>query len=259
MTPICNVYSLGIADYARAWELQRTIADELRRGERNDTLLLVEHPSVFTTGRAGNEANLRLSPDRLAELGASFYHSDRGGDSTFHGPGQLVAYPILNLRENRRQVVWYVRTLEQVVIDTLANFGVAATTIRGRTGVWLDNRRKICAIGVRVAGGVTTHGFALNVTTDLSWFDYIVPCGLPDAVPASLREELGDNTPSMDDVKSEVTDSFARLFGYQLVPGVIADLPVRVDTFAPRDSANSPSPGAERGLGGEVLAAAGVQ
>jgi lipoyl(octanoyl) transferase len=220
IAPICHVYELGTVPYLEAWQLQKELAADVQSGGHN-RLLLLEHPPVYTTGRGGNQAFL---PRHVA--GAEVYRVDRGGDVTFHGPGQLVAYPILNLGQRARDVAWYVRTLEQVVIDTLAGCAVSATRIPGRPGVWVDDRRKICAIGVRISRGVTTHGLALNVSTDLRWFDHIVPCAIPDTSATSMAELL-PAPPPMDEVMDTFTHHFARNFERQtILVGAGAQTPV---------------------------------
>ncbi len=162
-----TVERLGTVPYQPTWELQDELADQRRRRRIGDRLLLLEHFPVYTIGRGGDEANLLAGPDRLRELGAEFVRIDRGGDITFHGPGQLVAYPIVELRDPldlRR----YVRSLEAAIIETAAAFGVTAGRVEGLTGVWVEDQRKLAAIGVRVRRGVTTHGLALNVNTELA-------------------------------------------------------------------------------------------
>jgi lipoyl(octanoyl) transferase len=177
---------------------------------------------VYTIGRGGDAANMLATPERLREIGAELIRIDRGGDVTFHGPGQIVAYPIVELRDPldlRR----YVRTLEAAVIDTAAAFGVAADRLEGHPGIWVDGERKVAAVGVRVKRGVTTHGLALNVNNDLRWFDEMIPCGIPDKTVTSLARELGLDAP-MDEVAEELSRQLARHFGLRLAegrPGVI--------------------------------------
>jgi lipoyl(octanoyl) transferase len=177
----CCLRELGRTDYGQALELQRQLAAERQQGLIPDQLLLLEHPHVITLGRNGHAANLLATGDVLSRAGIAFYPTDRGGDVTYHGPGQLVGYPIIDLREWQRDVGAYVRAVEQVIIDTLADYGIAAGRIPKLTGVWVDDR-KIAAIGVHISRWVTSHGFALNVSTDLSYFQYIVPCGLTKPV-----------------------------------------------------------------------------
>jgi lipoyl(octanoyl) transferase len=184
----CRIRELGRIDYASALELQQRLVAERQQGTICDQLLLLEHPHVITMGRNGHRENLLAHQDVLARAGIAYHPTDRGGDVTYHGPGQLVGYPILDLREWKRDVGAYVRSIEQVIVDTLADFGIAAGRIPKLTGVWVDGR-KIAAIGVHISRWVTSHGFALNVDTDLSYFQYIVPCGL--SKPVTSMAQLG--------------------------------------------------------------------
>ena len=202
---------LGRVAYRPTWDLQNELADRRRRREIGDRVLLLEHEPVYTIGRGGDEGNLLATPERLASLGVELVRIDRGGDITFHGPGQLVAYPIVELRDPldlRR----YVRTLEAAIILTAASFGVQADRVDGRPGVWVDGARKLAAVGVRVRRGVTTHGLALNVSTDLAWFGEMIPCGLPDIEVTSLGRELGE-APAMATVADRLADDLAEVFG----------------------------------------------
>jgi lipoyl(octanoyl) transferase len=201
----CCLRQLGRVDYGRALELQQQAAADRKLGRIRDQLLLLEHPHVITLGRNGRMENLLASGEILERSGIGFYPTDRGGDVTYHGPGQLVGYPIVDLREWKRDVGAYVRAIEQCIIDTLADYGIAAGRIPKLTGVWVDDR-KIAAIGVHLSRWVTSHGFALNVNTDLSYFQYIIPCGLTKPVTSmaalGVRAGLG-----------EVSERFARHFG----------------------------------------------
>jgi len=211
---LLSVERLGTVPYHPTWELQDELAQQRRERRIGDRLLLVEHFPVFTIGRGGDEANLLATPARLRELGAEFVRIDRGGDITFHGPGQLVAYPIVELRDPldlRR----YVRSLEAAIIETAAAFGVTAGRVDGLTGVWVDGQRKLAAIGVRVRRGVTTHGLALNVNTDLAWFDEMIPCGISDREVTSLARELGSPV-DMARAEDELARSLARSLGLRL-------------------------------------------
>ena len=203
----------GLTRYQQAWQLQQRVAEAVRQGGA-PTLILLEHPPVYTLGARGKTEHLLLSQEAYLSHGAEVQRSDRGGDVTFHGPGQLVAYPILDLREYGQGPVWYVRTLEALIIEVLSRFGIVAARSEGRPGVWLGNE-KIAAIGVRVSRGVTTHGFALNVNTDLSWFQHIVPCGLAAAGVTSMQALTGE-TYAMRDVETEIVDAFERLFDVEL-------------------------------------------
>ena len=203
-----NIRHLGRIDYAAAFELQQSLVDQRKRGLIGDQLLLLEHPHVITMGRNGHMSNLLAHEDLLARAGIAFHPTDRGGDVTYHGPGQLVGYPILDLREWKRDVGAYVRSLEQTIIDTLADFGIAAGRIPKLTGVWVDDR-KIAAIGVHISRWVTSHGFALNVHTDLSYFQYIVPCGLTK--PVTSMAQLGVRA-TREEVSRCLTGHFERIF-----------------------------------------------
>ncbi len=200
-------------EYGAAWELQRELAEKRKKGLIPDQLLFVEHPHVITLGRNGRMKNLLASPDVLRSTGISFFEIDRGGDITYHGPGQIVGYPIFDLKEWKRDVVGYVRAMEQAIIDALAEFGIAGSHVPEATGVWVDGR-KITAIGVHISRWVTSHGFALNHTTDLRYFQYIVPCGLTK--PVTSMAELGAAAERADVVAS-LTRHFARNFGFEAV------------------------------------------
>lgn len=202
---------IGYRD-ACAWQ-QRLVAAR-KAGEIPDQLLLVEHPHVITLGRNAKPENVLLSRERLAELGVEVWETDRGGDVTYHGPGQAVGYPVLDLREWKRDVGKYVRALEQVMIDALAGFGIGAGRVTGCTGVWI-NQAKIGAIGVHLSRWVTSHGWALNVSPDMNCFQYIVPCGLSKPV-VSMEAILG-HAPPMSDVNMALARSFGGVFGRRMV------------------------------------------
>ena len=209
------VRDLGLLEYRAAWALQEEAhASVLAGGE--EQLLLVEHPPVITFGRRpGGEKNLLASKDRLAELGVDLVESDRGGDVTFHGPGQIVAYPIVRLIDHRLSVGAYVRRLEDIVIATLAEFSVEATKDESAIGVWTDDGgtpSKICALGVRIRRGVTLHGIALNVTTDLRYFNLIVPCGLQARGVTSLSKLLAPQAPTIQSVRDSLARQCAAAF-----------------------------------------------
>jgi lipoyl(octanoyl) transferase len=214
---LLTVEHLGTVAYRPAWELQDELADQRRARRIGDRLLLLEHFPVYTIGRGGDASNLLASTERLVELGTELVRIDRGGDITFHGPGQIVAYPIVELRDPldlRR----YVRTLEAAVIDTAAAFGVTAEHLEGLPGIWVEGQRKLAAVGVRVKRGVTTHGLALNVSNDLGWFDEMIPCGIRDKEVTSLSRELGHSTP-MDDVADALARQLAAHLGLRLTEG----------------------------------------
>lgn len=215
---LLTVDHLGTVPYHPAWELQDELAQQRRERRIGDRLLLLEHFPVYTIGRGGDEGNLLAGPDRMRELGAQLIRIDRGGDITFHGPGQLIAYPIVELADPldlRR----YVRTLEAAIIDTAAAFGVPGDRLTGHPGSWVDGERKLAAIGVRVKRGVTTHGLALNVNTDLAWFDEMIPCGIPDKGVTSLAREVGHAVP-MEDVEAVLAAALARHLGLRPAAGL---------------------------------------
>jgi lipoyl(octanoyl) transferase len=205
---IFELHDLGRTGYRQAFDLQRTLVERRKRGEIPDQLLILEHPHVVTMGRNGHGENLLASPEMLERAGIEFHHTDRGGDVTYHGPGQIVGYPIFDLREWKRDVVAYVRGIEQVLIETLAAFGIPAERSEGATGVWTA-QGKVAAIGVHISRWVTSHGFALNVDTDLSYFRYIIPCGLTR--PVTSMRELG-SAAMRAEVVAELARGFERVF-----------------------------------------------
>jgi lipoyl(octanoyl) transferase len=205
------VSRLGRVPYGEALELQRTIArDRIAGVIPEDVLLLVEHPAVVTLGRASKAGHLTAPAAVLAARGVEVYEVERGGDVTFHGPGQLVGYPIIDLKRHRQDLHWYLRQLEGALIDALAIVGVPAVQRPGLTGVWTTGGRKIASIGVHARDWITWHGFALNVTTDLSYFDLMVPCGIPGVEMTSIARELG-RAPA--DVTPLLVDALAKRFG----------------------------------------------
>ena len=210
-----QVIDLGRLPYREAWDIQEQAHAQVVAGEA-ERLLLVEHPPVITLGRRpGVSQNLLASSERLAKLGVEVVQSDRGGDITFHGPGQIVAYPIVRLIDHRLSVGAYVHTLERIVVETLDGLDIPAQTDRAAVGVWVnhDGRlEKICALGVRIKRGVSLHGIALNVTTDLAWFDLIVPCGLAGRSVTSIQRLIHDRTPPIEQVKHSLTDKFLEVF-----------------------------------------------
>ena len=201
----------GLTPYAEAWELQRDLARRRKRDEVPDTFILCEHPPVYTVGRAAKDgANLGAGEEYLRSLGAEVFWSDRGGDATFHGPGQLVGYPILRLKD--RDTHGYLRGLEDVLIEALSEYGVEGRHHPEYTGVWVGEK-KIAAIGVKFSSGwIASHGFALNVRTDLSWFDRITPCGIKGFGVTSLAQELHREVP-LADVEDKVVAHFLKTFG----------------------------------------------
>ncbi|OLD90592.1 MAG: lipoyl(octanoyl) transferase [Chloroflexi bacterium 13_1_20CM_4_66_15] len=211
-----EVRRLGLVPYPEAWALQNRLADARRAGLAPDTLILLEHPHTYTIGRSGTRDHVFLTESELAARGITCLDVDRGGDVTYHGPGQLVGYPIFDLGP-QPDVGRYLRNLEDCLIETLADFGIAAGRLSGYTGVWIGDR-KIAAIGVKVSQGVTTHGFALNVSTDLSLFTHILPCGIPDKGVTSMALEVG-GAPAMTEVEARVVAHFSNRFA---VPETIA-------------------------------------
>jgi lipoyl(octanoyl) transferase len=227
LKPIVEVRHLGLAAYDAVTELQqelfqRTIDQKIHNRRNPDSqmvtenhLLFVEHPHVYTLGKSGDENNLLINNEALSEKGVRFYPTNRGGDITYHGPGQLVGYPILDLDCFFTDIHKYLRLLEECIIATLADYGILAGRSKGETGVWLDaegeNPRKICAMGIRTSRWVTMHGFALNVNTDLSFFDYIIPCGIRNKGVTSMQRELG-KTVDLKEVSEKFQQHFARHF-----------------------------------------------
>jgi lipoyl(octanoyl) transferase len=201
----------GLVPYAKAWDLQRELVRLRKNDEAPDTLVLLEHPPVYTVGRAAkNASNLGAGEEYLRSLGAEVFWSDRGGDATFHGPGQLVGYPILHLKD--RDTHGYLRRLEEVIIRVLRDYGLEGWHHPEYTGVWVGER-KIAALGVKFSSGwITSHGFALNVGTDLTWFDRITPCGIRGFGVTSLECELGRRVP-MTDVEARIVERFQEAFG----------------------------------------------
>lgn len=208
---LCEVHDLGRLRWAEAYAQQQEFVELRKRGEVPDQMFLVEHPHVVTMGRNGHLENLLAGEELLSRAGIDFHHTNRGGDVTYHGPGQLVGYPILDLNDWKRDVHSYVRALEQCVIDTIGVFGLEGRRLEGATGVWVDGA-KICAIGVHISRWVTSHGFALNVETDLQYFKYIIPCGL--TLPVTSMRALGVSA-SMAEVKLALRQQFKRVFGYE--------------------------------------------
>ena len=223
---------LGLKDYKETWDYQellfQKIIDLKIKNRREETLLetpnhflFVEHPHVYTLGKSGDITNLLVDEKQLAARGAQFYKINRGGDITYHGPGQIVGYPILDLDNFFTDIHKYLRLLEEMVILTLAEYGLKAERSEGETGVWLDVgtpfARKICAMGVRASRWVTMHGFALNVNADLGYFDMMIPCGIKGKAVTSLNVELGQKEVSMEEVKKRLLKHFSRLFEAEII------------------------------------------
>ncbi len=211
----CEVSWLGRVDYQEAWDLQMQLVRDRAQGRIPDQLLVLEHPHVFTLGRRGRTANVLSSDEQIIAAGAQLIHSDRGGDVTYHGPGQLVGYPILYLEENERDVPRYVRRLEEAIIRTLASFGIESGREPEFPGVWIGEE-KICAIGVKISEWVTLHGFALNVTTDMSFFQHIVPCGIVGKGVTSI-ERLLTPVPSLAELGERFMECFGEVFDREMV------------------------------------------
>ena len=235
------VVDLGTVSYADALELQRAVARRRIDGSiSEDVLLLVEHPPVVTLGRTAKNANLIASPALLASQGVELFDVERGGDITFHGPGQLVGYPIVDLKRHKKDLHWYLRQVEQALIDSVGDFGLPAHRVQGYTGVWVGTadsassetkspvRRKIASIGVHARDWVTWHGFALNVNTDLRYFDLLVPCGIADVTMTSVARERESGSVDMKAMADSVVRNFAAVFGLVPHPVDRNDLGVRL-------------------------------
>lgn len=236
---------LGRMEYREAWDYQESLlkenvaikaearqraesaaagGGESRAGEAPCTshyLLFVEHPPVYTLGKSGDEANILIDDETMQEKGVQFFHTNRGGDVTFHGPGQLVGYPILDLEKFRTDLGWYLRCLEEVGIRVLADYGIGGDRSAGETGIWIEpgvsgRARKICAMGVRCSRWVTMHGFAFNINTDLAWFGDIIPCGLSNKSVTSLEKELG-RVVDQEEVKARWKRQFGEVFGVEMI------------------------------------------
>jgi len=219
----------GLVDYKEAWELQKNFFSEnfeiktgKKEGETSNHLFLLEHPHVYTLGNSGDKNNLLLSEELLKLKKASFYKVERGGDITYHGPGQLVGYPVFDLDKLNLPIKDFVFNIEEVLIRTVAHYGIVAERLKGATGVWLDSdnphkARKIAAIGMKISKKISMHGFALNVNTNLDYFGYIIPCGLQDKGVTSIQKELGKTTP-MEETEAVLIETFEKIFGIKLTP-----------------------------------------
>lgn len=227
MNKFLQINDLGLRDYKETWEYQENLFQgilQIKSNNKKEALsletpnyfLFVEHPHVYTLGKSGHIENLLISEQRLKEINATFYKINRGGDITYHGPGQIVGYPILDLENFFTDIHKYLRFLEEMIILTLAEYGLKAERSKGETGVWLDVgtpfARKICAMGVRASRWVTMHGFALNVNTDLGYFDNMIPCGIKDKAVTSLNVELGKVEIPLKEVKEKLLKHFLKLF-----------------------------------------------
>ena len=216
---------LGVKPYKETWDyqeelLQQNITAKRAGNPASQRLIFVEHTPVYTLGKSGNEANLLIDEQQRAVKGVEYFHINRGGDITFHGPGQLVGYPILDLETFKTDLGWYLRSLEEVIILTLADYGIQGSRSKGETGVWIEpdvvgKARKICAMGIRCSRWITMHGFALNVNTDLSYFNHIIPCGIQNKKVTSIKEELGHEV-AMQEVKEKLKKNFEIVFDVEL-------------------------------------------
>jgi lipoyl(octanoyl) transferase len=215
---ICETRYLGLMPYAEAHELQQELVEKRKRDEIPDQFLLLEHPHVITLGRAANGANVLIDDEMRARFGVELFETGRGGDVTYHGPGQLVGYPIIKLAPDRCDIRRYVRDLEEVLIRTAGDFGISARRIEGLTGVWAGNE-KLAAIGVRISRWVTMHGFALNITTDLNYFRLIVPCGIRNHGVTSLAKILGKEV-ELGAVTQQLNRRLGEVFNRQMVAAV---------------------------------------
>lgn len=228
---------LGLIEYGTAWDYQEELmkaglAIKAERFTQKDAvttestpieshLLIVEHPHVYTLGKSGALENLLINSQKMKDLGVTFYKTNRGGDITYHGPGQVVAYPILDLEQFQSDLGWYMRSLEEVIIKTIAHYGLKGDRLPGSTGVWLDpdlpgRQRKICAMGVKCSRWITMHGLALNVNSNLDFFNYIVPCGITDKGVTSIEKELGHPV-DIAEVEAHMKAAFEEVFGAELV------------------------------------------
>ncbi len=229
MNKTIHLKDLGFKDYKQIWEYQSELLEKIisikRKNRKENTLLatsnyflFVEHPHVYTLGKSGDLSNLLINEQQLKEKEATYYKINRGGDITYHGPGQIVGYPILDLENFFTDIHKYLRLLEEVIIRTLSEYGISAERSNGETGVWIDVgtpfARKICAMGIRSSRWVTMHGFALNVTTNLGYFDHIIPCGIRGKAVTSLEVELGKKV-ELSEVKEKILIHFKELFEVQ--------------------------------------------
>ena len=219
-----SIKHLGRTEYSEAWEIQKRLFEELLRQKREGApeeqyVLFVEHPHVYTLGKSGHESNLLVNEQFLKQIGATYFHTDRGGDVTYHGLGQLVGYPILDLEHIGVSLRDYIWSIEESIIRTVAEYGITADRLEGATGVWLDphspRARKICAIGVKASHFVTMHGFALNVTTDLSYFSHINPCGFTDKGVTSIEKETGLR-PTLEEVEERFAAHVSKILKSEL-------------------------------------------
>jgi lipoyl(octanoyl) transferase len=208
----CEIVDLGLVSYKETWDLQKDTLQRRLKGELPDTFYLLEHPHTYTLGKTADGKNLLFNKSELEKKGITVFEIDRGGDITYHGPGQIVGYPIINLKEWKLDTHLYLRSLEEVLIRTCNDYGLDAGRAEGLTGVWIDNR-KIAAIGIKISRWITMHGFAFNVNTNLDLFQGIIPCGITDKKVTSLKEELG-NEHSLTEVHEKILKHFKDIFEY---------------------------------------------
>ena len=205
-----NILDLGLSDYNDTWKLQKKLQSKRILGEIEDHLLLVEHPPVFTLGKNASKQHIINNSEDV-----SIIQTDRGGNITFHGPGQLVCYPILDLNHYKRSITWYMRELEQLIIDVLGEYGIKASRKKGLTGTWVKDK-KIAALGVRISKWVTMHGFSLNINPDLNFYKHIIPCGIKEYGVTSMAKIMGNEVPSMEEIKTKMKKRFIKNFaGYK--------------------------------------------
>lgn len=188
-----EIQNWGLIDYKEAWDRQKELVEYIQKYRNRNVFVVCQHPSVITIGRAGSAGNVIADEKFLASLGIKVIYNDRGGDATLHNPGQLVGYPIFNLSDYREDLHWFLREVEECIIELISFYGIKGERVKGLTGVWVDGNRKICAIGIHCSRWVTSHGFALNVSNDLNEFNFIIPCGIKDKDVTSISRELGTN------------------------------------------------------------------
>jgi len=232
----CQIVDLGLVGYAEAYALQKRIVAARKAEAIEDVLLLCEHPHVITQGRNGKREHLLASEHVLRQKGMEYYETSRGGDITYHGPGQIVGYPILNLGAIRRDVVWYVRTLEEAMIQATAEFGIKAERVAGKTGIWVrvgNTEEKLAAIGVHISRWVTSHGFAYNVSTDLRNFDLIVPCGIAECKATSLEKLLGRSVEEKE-VSPRIAKHLGELLGLEMKEASVKAILEKLEQVEPQ-------------------------
>jgi lipoyl(octanoyl) transferase len=240
---ICWQVNAGLLPYAAACALQHRLVEARKAGAIPDILLFCEHPHVITLGRNGNRKNLRASDHLLSQMNVTFHETNRGGDITYHGPGQIVGYPILDLTEHRRDVRWYVQQLEETMIRASADFGITAARVTDRHGIWVQSpagEEKLAALGVHLSRWVTSHGFAYNVATDLRYFDLIVPCGIAGKRATSLERVL-DRAVRADEVQPNLAAHFGELFERNMIPITRAELEEKLQHYVQHALAPRPS------------------